>query len=237
MQTRQSARPPDRREPGCDADVDRGDDGCHRCRPSRATRSGSSTTITPRNLAQPLRGDGHDQQHRDSERRRSALPPGHGLGHRADPVQRMGHDRQHGASRQFLFDSDGLRERRPARRHRHPRSPTSSAAPATPGCASSPISVAAASTRDVTNPADHGALFDFGFGGLAPGEARVFQIYYGAAPSRASALSAIAAQGIGVYSLGEPNCGAPAAQTDLCAGIASFGGVTSACRTRSCSGS
>jgi hypothetical protein len=79
---------------------------------------------------------------------------------------------------------------------------------------------------NVTSPADHGALFDFGFGALAPGEVRTFQTYYGAAPSRASALSAIAAQGIGVYSLGEPNCGAPGSTTGLCSGIASFGGVT-----------
>jgi uncharacterized repeat protein (TIGR01451 family) len=78
----------------------------------------------------------------------------------------------------------------------------------------------------VTSPTDHGALFDFGFGALATGATRVFQTYYGAAPSRAVALAAITAQGIGPYSLGEPNCGAAGATTGLCAGVAAFGGVT-----------
>jgi uncharacterized repeat protein (TIGR01451 family) len=79
----------------------------------------------------------------------------------------------------------------------------------------------------VTHPVDHGAMFDFGFGALAVGQTRTFQTYYGAAPSRAVALSQIAAQGIGVYSLGEPDCGANGNTGGACAGVGAFGGVVS----------
>ena len=78
-------------------------------------------------------------------------------------------------------------------------------------------------------PYDHGAAFDFGFGPLAAGATRSFKTYYGAAPSEASALAAISAQGIGVYSLGEPDCGntdgSYVATTGLCAGLPAFAGV------------
>ncbi len=77
-----------------------------------------------------------------------------------------------------------------------------------------------------TTASDHGALFDFGFGALAPGQTRVFQAYYGAAPSRAIAAAAAAVQGIGVYSLAFPDCGANGHTTGLCAGVAALGGVT-----------
>jgi YD repeat-containing protein len=52
-------------------------------------------------------------------------------------------------------------------------------------------------------PTDHGALFDFEFGALAPGESKLFFIYYGAAPTEADALAALASEGIGTYSLGQ----------------------------------
>jgi hypothetical protein len=46
-------------------------------------------------------------------------------------------------------------------------------------------------------------VFDFAFGDLAPGASRVFNIFYGSRESEASALSAIAALGANVYSLGQ----------------------------------
>ena len=58
----------------------------------------------------------------------------------------------------------------------------------------------------VTAPADHGGLFDFGFGALAPGAERTFAVYYGAAPSEQEALDALATGGVQVYSMGQPNC-------------------------------
>ena len=58
----------------------------------------------------------------------------------------------------------------------------------------------------VTAPADHGGLFDFGFGALAPGAERTFSVYYGAAPSEQEALDALATGGVQVYSMGQPNC-------------------------------
>ncbi len=65
-------------------------------------------------------------------------------------------------------------------------------------------------------PADHGALFDFGFGELPAGGTTSFNIYYGAAGPGESdgrltgeeqALEAVAAVGAEVYSLGQPNVG------------------------------
>lgn len=62
-------------------------------------------------------------------------------------------------------------------------------------------------TGDAVNsgPADHGALFDFGFGPLAIGETFNFSIFYGAAPNQRLALEALAAVGAEVYSLGKPS--------------------------------
>jgi len=84
----------------------------------------------------------------------------------------------------------------------------------------------------VTQPSDHGASFDFGFGALSAGASRSFKTYYGAAPSEDSAVAAVGAQGIGVYSLGEPDCGNSAdaryhanTLTGMCAGLAPFAGV------------
>ncbi|ODS24334.1 hypothetical protein AB835_03995 [Candidatus Endobugula sertula] len=54
-------------------------------------------------------------------------------------------------------------------------------------------------------PADHGAVFDFAFGELAPGEQTEFVIYYGAASNESDALEALSIVGAEVYSLGKPN--------------------------------
>ena len=56
-------------------------------------------------------------------------------------------------------------------------------------------------------PADHGALFDFGFPALLAGESRTFKIYYGGADNEVDALTALAAVGAEVYSLGKCNPG------------------------------
>jgi hypothetical protein len=59
-------------------------------------------------------------------------------------------------------------------------------------------------------PADHGALFDFGFGALANGESRTFITFYGAAGNQADALAALGVVGAEVYSFGQANySGAP----------------------------
>ncbi len=54
-------------------------------------------------------------------------------------------------------------------------------------------------------PQDHGAIFDFGFGPLAPGASKTFRIYYGGAANEAGALAALSAVGAEAYSLGQPN--------------------------------
>lgn len=55
--------------------------------------------------------------------------------------------------------------------------------------------------------ADHGAIFDFGFGDLAAGESQIFSIFYGAAGSEADAFAALGAVGAEVYSLGQSSLG------------------------------
>jgi len=59
--------------------------------------------------------------------------------------------------------------------------------------------------RANSGPADHGAVFDFNLGTLAPGKTRTFNIYYGAAANEPEALHVLAAIGPEVYSLGKPN--------------------------------
>jgi hypothetical protein len=55
-----------------------------------------------------------------------------------------------------------------------------------------------------SGPADHGALFDFGFGALSPLESKSFRIFYGAAGTETDALAAVTAAQAEVWSLGEP---------------------------------
>ncbi|MGE0260011.1 MAG: PEP-CTERM sorting domain-containing protein [Alphaproteobacteria bacterium] len=76
-------------------------------------------------------------------------------------------------------------------------------------------------------PADHGAVFDFGFGDLAPGQSVEFSIYYGATTgfpdNSAAALAALAAVKAEVYSLGQYGGGSPAGEPITY--IFGFGGV------------
>ena len=56
-----------------------------------------------------------------------------------------------------------------------------------------------------SGPADHGALFDFGFGHLDSGQIKTFRIYYGAAGNEVEALAALNAVQAPIYSLGQPD--------------------------------
>lgn len=56
-----------------------------------------------------------------------------------------------------------------------------------------------------SGPADHGAVFDFDFGNLDPGEAVTFNTYYGAAGTEANAIAALTAVSAELFSLGQPN--------------------------------
>ena len=59
-------------------------------------------------------------------------------------------------------------------------------------------------TNDL-GPSDHGSLWDFGFGPLAAGASKSFNIFYGAAPSEVAAFDALEAVGAEAFSLGQPN--------------------------------
>jgi hypothetical protein len=56
-----------------------------------------------------------------------------------------------------------------------------------------------------SGPEDHGALFDFGFGGIAAGASWSFKIYYGAGATEAEAIAAVTAVGAEVFSFGQPS--------------------------------
>jgi type IV pilus assembly protein PilY1 len=60
-------------------------------------------------------------------------------------------------------------------------------------------------TTDFTDcgAADHGAIFDFGFGDLAVGESLSFSIFYGATANEADALAALGTIGAELYSFGQ----------------------------------
>lgn len=62
-------------------------------------------------------------------------------------------------------------------------------------------------TGNFTNagPDDHGALFDFTFGSLSPGQVLTFITLYGAAANEAQAIEVLRAVGAEAYSFGKPN--------------------------------
>jgi hypothetical protein len=72
-------------------------------------------------------------------------------------------------------------------------------------------------------PADHGSVFDFAFGDLAPGQSRTFNIFYGAAADLAGAQAAIAALDPDVWSFGQSSASGPADNSPTF--LFAFGGV------------
>jgi len=74
-------------------------------------------------------------------------------------------------------------------------------------------------------PLDHGSNFDFGFGELKTGEAYTFDIFYGAAGSKASALAALGSVGAELYSLGQSVNAAGGPANDMTTFIFAFKGV------------
>lgn len=75
--------------------------------------------------------------------------------------------------------------------------------PTNPFAFRSPISVGGEGDFVDLGPTDHGALFDFGFGALADGEAFTFEIFYGGAKTEIDALASLSAVKAEVYSLGQ----------------------------------
>ena len=58
-------------------------------------------------------------------------------------------------------------------------------------------------------PSDHGALFDFGFAPLDPGQQFTFNIFYGATANESDANQVLSDIGAEVYSLGQPSSSNP----------------------------
>lgn len=74
-------------------------------------------------------------------------------------------------------------------------------------------------------PSDHGSVFDFAFGDLAPGESRIFNIFYGSAATQVQAETAIAVLGADVYSLGQSNTAGGPTDGTPATFLFAFGGV------------
>lgn len=78
---------------------------------------------------------------------------------------------------------------------------------------SGPSSILGEGNMTDSGPSDHGALFDFSFGGLDVGGTISFVIFYGAAADQAGAEAALAAVGAEAYSFGQtaddPEGGSP----------------------------
>lgn len=54
-----------------------------------------------------------------------------------------------------------------------------------------------------SGPNDHGSVFDFSFGSLAPGASRIFNIYYGSAANEQTAHAMVSQVGATLYSFGQ----------------------------------
>ena len=76
-----------------------------------------------------------------------------------------------------------------------------------------------------SGPADHGALFDFNFGQLAPGATTSFITYYGAAATERDAITAIARVGAEAFSFGQPSGPGGATNGSPNTFIFAFGGI------------
>jgi hypothetical protein len=75
-----------------------------------------------------------------------------------------------------------------------------------------------------TGPADHGSLFVFGFGNLAAGADKTFNIFYGAGANEADALTLLSLISPELYSLGQSSLGG-SRRPDLPTFIFAFNGV------------
>jgi len=71
---------------------------------------------------------------------------------------------------------------------------------------------------ETTVGADRGSFFDFSFGVLGAGESKVFQTFYGAAPTYSALLTALGAVGAEVYTAAWCAGGAPGATPTSCNG-------------------
>jgi uncharacterized repeat protein (TIGR01451 family) len=118
-----------------------------------------------------------------------------------------------GTSPQLLFDSDdGFASTNPLADRTYLESEAVCGAGYTGACQFTDLG-SAGTYPTATSPSDHGGLFDFGFGALAVGASKTFNVYYGAASSESAAVAALTTGGAQVYTLGESNCGGDTIET------------------------
>ena len=82
-----------------------------------------------------------------------------------------------------------------------------------PFVGSPPTTLVSGSPDYFGGSSDQGALFDFKFGTLVPGQSKSFRIFYGGAGNRTAALAAISSVGGEMYSLGMPTSSSGGANT------------------------
>jgi uncharacterized repeat protein (TIGR01451 family) len=127
----------------------------------------------------------------------------------------------HGTSPQLLFDSDdGFATTNPLAGPTYVDSESVCGSSYTGTCEFTDLG-SGGTYPTATSPSDHGGLFDFGFGSLAVGASKSFNVYYGAADSETAAVAALTAGGAQVYSLGESNCGGDT--IDTCGDVGTSG--------------
>jgi len=90
---------------------------------------------------------------------------------------------------------------------------------------SGPSQLQATGTFIDSGPSDHGALFDFGFGLLMPGQSKSFVTYYGAAGTEQDAITAIARVGAEAYSFGQASTAGARTNGTPNTFIFGFGGI------------
>jgi hypothetical protein len=116
------------------------------------------------------------------------------LGRRADGLPRVRHHRRRLGQQPLFSSDDGFASADPL---------------------AGPSSILFTGEATDSGPEDHGALFDFGFGTVAPSATQSFKIFYGAAATETEALGALGLVGAEVFSLGQsstpdgPTLGSP----------------------------
>ena len=131
----------------------------------------------------------------------------------------------HGTSPQLRFDSDeGFASSDPLTGPEYIASESKCGANYTGPCEFTDLGASGEYPAE-TMPADHGGLFDFGFGALPAGATKTFKTYYGAAPNETAAIGALNAGGAQVYSLGQSDC-PNGSDTGGCSSMATGAGPT-----------
>ena len=171
----------------------------------RPLAAGDASLPAVRAEQRALRGRRQRPEHRHACDRRPAVPPRHGLGHRADRVQRVGHQPRHVAAAALRL-RPGLRHRPIRWAARSTSTPRASAASTTRATASSRTSARAASTRPSRRPTTTAACSTSASARCRRAPRRSSPPTTARRRARPPPIAALNAGGAQVYSLGQSDC-------------------------------